>query len=87
SRGRLTQDPAYNIQLGQAYLKRMLDKFDGSIILALSAYNAGPRSAARWVRQKGEPGPNVLDMVDWIEQIPYTETRNYVQRVLENRTV
>jgi soluble lytic murein transglycosylase len=87
SRGRLTQDPAYNIQLGQAYLKRMLDKFDGSIILALSAYNAGPRSAARWVRQNGEPGPNVLDMVDWIEQIPYTETRNYVQRVLENRTV
>jgi len=87
SRARLLLDPAYNIRLGQSYLKRMLDRFDGSIIMALAAYNAGPHRVKRWVQTFGHPGPSALDMVDWIEQIPYTETRNYVQRVLENRAV
>jgi soluble lytic murein transglycosylase len=87
SRRRLTRDPQYNLRLGQSYLANMLEDYDGSLILALSAYNAGPLRVERWLRRNGDPGPNIYAAIDWIESIPFTETRNYVQRVLENHTV
>lgn len=87
SRNRLTRDKNYNIRLGQAYLGQMLNKFDGSYILAIASYNAGPSAAARWVRQYGDPREPGVDVIDWVESIPYRETRNYVQRVLENLQV
>jgi soluble lytic murein transglycosylase len=87
SRRRLTRDPVYNLRLGQAYLQEMVTDYDGSLILALAAYNAGPVRVERWLRAYGDPGPNIYAAVDWIESIPFTETRNYVQRVLENLAV
>ncbi|MEX2455310.1 MAG: lytic transglycosylase domain-containing protein [Rhodospirillaceae bacterium] len=85
--GKLTEEPDYNIRLGSAYLGQMLERFDGSYILAIAAYNAGPNAAARWVREYGDPRTGGADPIDWIETIPYRETRNYVQRVLENLQV
>ena len=84
---RLTSDPAYNVKLGRAYLAQMLDQFNGSYVLALSAYNAGPANVGRWIRAYGDPRDTKVDAVDWIEMIPYTETRHYVQRVLANLQV
>ena len=80
----LTVDTSYNLTLGQAYLGQMLDRFDGSYILALAAYNAGPGRSVRWREARGDPGASVEQAVDWIESIPFKETRNYVQRTLEN---
>ena len=80
---RLTSDPAYNVSLGTQYLADMLEKFGGSYELALSAYNAGPGRTARWLDSIGDPRSGAIDMVDWIELIPFRETRNYVQRVME----
>ena len=75
---------AYNVKLGSTYLADMIDRHDGSYILARAAYNAGPTNVRRWLRDNGDPrhDPDV-DLVDWIELIPIPETRNYVQRVLE----
>lgn len=87
SKSRLTRDSEYNIKLGQAYLGQMINKFDGSYILAIASYNAGPSAAARWVQQFGDPREPGVDVIDWVESIPYRETRNYVQRVLENLQV
>ena len=83
----LTGNHHYNIALGSAYLKGLIDRFDGSLVLALAGYNAGPHRARTWVRQFGDPRDSVDDTLDWIEMIPFEETRNYVQRVLENITV
>lgn len=83
SHARLTGDPRYNLLLGQSYLSDLLDRFDGSYILALAGYNAGPRRAARWIADYGDPRNPDIDPVDWIESIPFEETRNYVQRILE----
>lgn len=80
--GRLTSDPAYNVSLGTQYLSDMLEKFGGSYELALSAYNAGPNRTARWLESIGDPRKGAIDMVDWIELIPFRETRNYVQTVM-----
>lgn len=77
-------DPDYNVTLGSAYLGHLLEEFDGSYILALAAYNAGPTRAKRWMRANGTPGRDHVDPIDWVELIPISETRNYVQRVLEN---
>ncbi|HYB10600.1 MAG TPA: lytic transglycosylase domain-containing protein [Alphaproteobacteria bacterium] len=80
---RLTDDPDYNVQVGSAYLTQLLDDFGGSYALALAAYNAGPARVREWMRDNGDPRSPQVDMIDWIEMIPFDETRNYVQRVLE----
>ena len=84
---RLSQDVAYNAQLGTAELGNDIASWRGSYILAFVAYNAGPRRAREWVEQYGDPRNPRIDPVDWIERIPISETRNYVQRVLENMQV
>jgi len=80
--GKLTDDPAYNVRLGKAYLAEMLAQFGGAKMLAAAAYNAGPNRADQWVGSLGDPR-RAMDPVDWIEHIPFSETRNYVQRVME----
>lgn len=82
-RGRLTVDPDYNMRLGSRYLKAQIDRFGGEYVLALAAYNAGPHRVTRWLKERGDPRLGTVDMIDWIERIPFAETRNYVQRVLE----
>lgn len=84
---RLTTDPQYNITLGRDYLERMLDRYAGFLPLALAAYNAGPGRADQWIVEFGDPRHPSVDPIDWMEQIPFSETRNYVQRVLESYTV
>ncbi len=79
----LTGNPAANIRLGACYLERMLDQFEGSVVLAAAAYNAGPSRARQWIGALGDPRAAGVDAVDWIESIPFSETRNYVQRVVE----
>jgi soluble lytic murein transglycosylase len=85
--GRLISNPAYNLQLGDAYFARMMDLYRGSYPLAVGAYNAGPGNVNRWLRQNGDPRTGAVDWIDWIEKIPLSETRNYIQRVLENAVV
>ncbi len=82
-RSNLTKNPAYNIKIGSAYFKEMLNKFEGSYILSLAAYNAGPNRVLRWLKTNGDPRKGEVDPVTWIELIPISETRNYVQRVIE----
>ena len=81
---RLTADGTYNVLLGRAYLETLIDDFGGSYALAIAGYNAGPGRVREWLRDYGDPRGGKIDMVDWIENIPISETRNYVQRVLEN---
>lgn len=83
----LTQDAGYNIQLGSGYFQRMLDYYGGSWPLAVAAYNAGPGNVNKFLRANGDPRNGGIDWVEWIEKIPLSETRNYVQRVLENAVV
>ncbi len=83
----LTIDPAYNIALGSKYLGDLIDDFDGSYIMAIAGYNAGPSRVKRWIKEFGDPRTGEVDPIDWIEQIPFNETRNYVQRVMENLQV
>jgi soluble lytic murein transglycosylase len=80
----LTTDPNQNIRLGTAYLQEVLAQFDGCLPLAAAGYNAGPHRVAQWLADIGDPRTGPIDMVDWIELIPIGETRNYVQRVMEN---
>ncbi|MDX8516341.1 lytic transglycosylase domain-containing protein [Mesorhizobium captivum] len=88
SQTRLTTDAGYNATLGSAFLGEQLDRFNGSYVLTFAGYNAGPNRAAQWVAKYGDPrGKDVDAVVDWIERIPYTETRSYVQRVMENYEV
>ncbi len=83
----LTRDAGYNIALGDAYFGRMMDYFGGSYPLAVAAYNAGPGNVNKWLRANGDPRQGGIEWIDWIEKIPLSETRNYVQRVLENAVV
>ncbi len=88
SKERLTTDTAYNATLGAHYLGEQIDDFGGSYILTFIAYNAGPRRVPEWINRYGDPrGKSIDDVVDWIERIPFAETRNYVQRVMENYQV
>jgi soluble lytic murein transglycosylase len=81
---RLTNDPEFNITLGTRYLGDMLERFSGSYVLAIAAYNAGPGRSVRWADTLGDPRRmKVVEAIDWVEQIPIQETRDYVQRVLE----
>ncbi len=84
---RLLDDPAYNLQIGTAELGDDLGAYGGSYILAFAAYNAGRRRVQEWIDQYGDPRNPKVDPVDWIERIPFAETRNYVQRVIENMQV
>jgi soluble lytic murein transglycosylase len=84
---RLTSDATYNATLGSAYLTEMLEKFGGTPELAMAAYNAGPNRVTRWLDQFGDPRGGAVDMIDWVELIPFRETRNYVQRVMEGVNV
>lgn len=77
-------DPNYNVKLGTYFIQKQIDNFDGSYVLALAGYNAGPRRARDWVGLFGDPRSSHVDTIDWIELIPIYETRNYVQRILEN---
>ncbi len=85
--GSLTTDTNYNMMLGSTYFQQMLRYFGGSYPLAVAAYNAGPGNVNKWLRANGDPRGGGIEMVDWIEAIPIFETRNYVQRVLENAVV
>jgi len=87
SRALLTQRPSYNIRLCRAYLSQMLTRFNGSYILSITSYNAGPHRASRWVKRTGNPSDPDVDAIDWIEMIPFRETRTYGQRVLGNLQV
>jgi soluble lytic murein transglycosylase len=88
SKDRLTSDAGYNATLGSHYLGEQIDSFGGSYILTFIAYNAGPRRVPEWMGRYGDPrGKPIDDVVDWIERIPFQETRNYVQRVMENYQV
>jgi len=84
--GALTTDPSVSIMLGSSYFQRIFDRY-GSYPLAIAAYNAGGGNVNKWLAANGDPRTGSVDMVDWIEAIPFSETRNYVQRVLENAVV
>lgn len=84
----LTSKPEYNARLGSAYLAQLGAQFDGNIIMVAAGYNAGPGRPVRWMGTRGDPrGGSVEAMVDWIEMIPFNETRNYVMRVSESLPV
>lgn len=82
--GRLLSDPAFNAQIGAAHLGELLADYRGSYILTFAAYNAGAGRVREWIEAYGDPRDPRVDPVDWVERIPFSETRNYVQRVMEN---
>jgi len=84
---RLVSDPAYNTQMGAAEVAALLQEYRGSYILTFAGYNAGRGRVRQWVAQHGDPRDPRVDAVDWVERIPFAETRNYVQRVMENLQV
>jgi soluble lytic murein transglycosylase len=85
--GRMLSDPAYNAQMGAAELGDVLESYRGSYILSFVAYNAGRGRVKQWIEKYGDPRDPGVDPIDWVERIPFSETRNYVQRVLENMQV
>jgi len=87
SRSRLTTDPEYNINLGSHYIAGLILEYDGAYPFAIAAYNAGPKRVRYWKKINKNPQKKQIDYVNWIELIKFKETRNYVQRVLENYNV
>jgi hypothetical protein len=77
-------DPNYNIKLGTYYFNSLLEDYDGVFPFAIGAYNAGPNRIKSWVKRYGDPNKGEINFIDWIELIRFKETRNYVQRVIEN---
>jgi soluble lytic murein transglycosylase len=84
---RLVSDPVYNMQMGAAEIADLLKDYRGSYIMTFAGYNAGRGRVQQWVAQHGDPRDPKVDAVDWVERIPIAETRNYVQRVMENLQV
>jgi len=80
---KLLTDPAYNVSMGAAYLAEMAEEFGPSVALIASGYNAGPGRPRRWIGEFGDPRSPDVDVVDWVETIPFAETRTYVMRVAE----
>jgi soluble lytic murein transglycosylase len=87
SKPRLTRDPEYNINLGSHYIAGLILEYDGAYPFAIAAYNAGPKRVKYWKKINKDPQKKQIDYVDWVELIKFSETRNYVQRVLENYNV
>jgi soluble lytic murein transglycosylase len=87
SKSRLTSDPEYNINLGSHYIAGLLMEYEGAYPFAIAAYNAGPKRVKYWKKINKDPQKKQIDYGDWIELIKFKETRNYVQRVLENYNV
>ncbi|WP_300033488.1 lytic transglycosylase domain-containing protein [uncultured Roseobacter sp.] len=87
STARLITDPAYNAELGATYLSVMAGRFRGNVVMMSAAYNAGPSRPDKWMQVYGDPRRGAVDIVDWIEHIPFRETRNYVMRVTESLPV
>ena len=83
----MLNDPLTNLSLGSHYLGQIIDGFDGSYILGIASYNAGPGNVRGWLKTLGQPPKNTERAIDWVESIPYGETRNYVMRVLENVSI
>lgn len=83
----LINDAAYNLQLGGNHIERLLGRYNGSFPLAIAAYNAGPGNVNKWLRDNGDPRTGAISWLDWIEKIPFSETRTYVTRVIENAVV
>ncbi len=81
---RLISDPSYNVTLGSAFLAQLISGYDGSYVLSLAAYNAGPGRVKQWIKDFDDPRSKSADPIDWIERIPFTETRTYIQRILES---
>jgi len=81
---RMVSDPVYNTQMGAAELGALLQDYKGSLIMTFAGYNAGRGRVHDWVKLYGDPRDPNVDAVDWVERIPFSETRNYVQRVMEN---
>jgi soluble lytic murein transglycosylase len=84
SLSRLTSDAQYNVKLGTTHFRAFFEAWRGSYVLAIASYNAGAGNVRKWIKTYGDPRDPAIDVVDWIEAIPFAETRNYVQRVIEN---
>jgi len=84
---RMVSDPVYNTQMGAAELSALLKEYSGSHIMTFAGYNAGRGRVREWIKQHGDPRDPNVDAIDWVERIPLAETRNYVQRVMENLQV
>ena len=87
NKAKLTRDPKYAVNLGSYYLKENLERFGGSYILTFAAYNAGPGRPPQWVERFGDPRSRRISAIDWVERIPFTETRDYVMKLMENLQV
>ena len=84
---KLTSDPAYNVAKGAAYLRVLIDEFGPSVAMVAAGYNAGPGRPRRWATEFGDPRNAGTDVIDWVETIPFTETRTYVMRVVESLVI
>jgi soluble lytic murein transglycosylase len=85
--GRLISDPALNVRLGSAYLAQLIESYGPALALICAGYNAGPSRADAWIGSLGDPRDPRVDIVDWIESVPFTETRTYIMRVAESRVI
>lgn len=81
---RMIADPDYNARLGATYLSQMAGRFDGNVVMMSAAYNAGPARPPRWMQLYGDPRKGEIDIVDWVEMVPFRETQNYIMRVTES---